>query len=161
MRHAKSSWDDESLADFDRPLNARGRKAAAFMGEFIYRNEFFPDAIFVSPAARTRETAEIVRDNAGLTAPVSFDERIYEASPLTLRLLVAGLSNENDSALIIGHNPGMEHLQHFLTGRLEGMPTAAFAVIDLDIDDWAALDSQCGKLRKFVRPKEEMRDAAI
>lgn len=157
LRHAKSSWDTPALADFDRPLNARGLKAAAFMGEFIHQNGFLPDVVCASPALRARETASLIHDNAGLTAAVMFDERIYEASAQTLRIVVAGLPDNAASAMIIGHNPGLEQIVRFLTGRIESMPTAALAVIDLDIAAWQDVSEKCGALRVLIRPKQEMK----
>ncbi|HKR02167.1 MAG TPA: histidine phosphatase family protein, partial [Pyrinomonadaceae bacterium] len=80
LRHAKSSWDDASLPDFERPLNERGRRAAPLMGEFMRRQKIRPDLVICSPARRTRETIARVLEAAGMTTEVRYDERIYEAS---------------------------------------------------------------------------------
>src|SRR5690349_2238787 len=136
LRHAKSSWDNSELADFDRPLNDRGEQTAPFMGELMATNGFQPDVILASPAARARETARLAKEAARLNAEIVFDERIYEASPRTLRLVASTIDDQFESAMMVGHNPGMEGFVHLLTGRLETMPTAALAVIDLDIQSW-------------------------
>src|SRR5687767_9333300 len=136
LRHAKSSWDDPDLADFDRPLNGRGKSAAPFMGEVMKREAFEPDVIMSSPAVRARATALLVKESGDLSAEIRFDERIYEASAQALRQVAAGIDDSFRSAMLVGHNPGMEGFVRLLTGGLEPMPTAALAVIDLDIASW-------------------------
>jgi phosphohistidine phosphatase len=154
LRHAKSSWEDASLADFDRPLNKRGRRAAPLMGELMRREGFTPDAIVSSPAARAKATAEMVREAGELRAEIVFDERIYEASPARLRDVAAETSGEHRSIMLVGHNPGMEGFIHYLTGELESMPTAALAVINLRIDKWNGITADCAELVEIYRPKD-------
>lgn len=154
LRHAKSSWDDPTLADFERPLNGRGLKAAPFMGEFLRKNGFFPQMIVSSPAVRARHTAELVNDAGGFNAELKFEDRIYEASPHALREVVAGLSDRVDNLMVVGHNPGIEALVRSLTGRIEPMPTAAAAIIDLSVTSWSELVAGSGTLRHIFRPKE-------
>jgi phosphohistidine phosphatase len=157
LRHAKSSWDDPDLADFDRPLNGRGESAAPFMGEVMKRNGFSPDVILSSPAVRARDTAVLVKGGGDLDAEIVHEENIYEASPQALRQIASTIDDRHRSAMIVGHNPGMEGFIRFLTGKLEPMPTAALAVIDLDIASWRDIDSKSGVLRKLIRPKDEMK----
>src|ERR671929_1537335 len=80
MRHAKSNWDDASLRDFDRPLAERGRRDAPRMGRALMALDSAPDFIVSSPATRARETVEAVIHEAGLTAPLTFNESIYDAT---------------------------------------------------------------------------------
>ena len=159
LRHAKSSWADAELADFDRPLNGRGEKAAAFMGGFVRAKEFEPQIILSSPAVRATTTAELVKKASRLTAEIKLDERIYEAHPHQLRQIVSEISDDIDQAMLVGHNPGLEGLVRYLTGRMEPMPTAALAVIDLDVKGWDMVDNDRGELRAIFRPKEEMNDS--
>jgi len=160
LRHAKSSWDDSSLADYDRPLNDRGKTAAPFMGRIMAERDLVPAVIFSSPAVRARETASLVKKAGKLDAELRFEERIYEASPQTLKQVVAGIDDEFRSAMIVGHNPGMEGFIRLLTGKLESMPTAALAVIDLDIARWDDVGSERGMLRQIIRPKDEAKTSA-
>lgn len=157
MRHAKSSWDDANLSDFERPLNNRGTKAAPFMGEVMAKNNFTPQVIVSSPAMRARQTAELVKNSAAFEADIFFDERIYEASPLRLLEVINDISDEYDAAMIVGHNPGFENIVRVLTGKLEPMPTAALAVIELEINSWKEANAETGSLRKFIRPKDEQK----
>ena len=87
-----------------------------------------------------------------------FDDRIYEASPHRLLEVVSGIDDIHSSAMIVGHNPGTEGLIRYLTGRIEPMPTAALAVIELGIDRWSNADDGCGELKTVIRPKDEFRD---
>jgi phosphohistidine phosphatase len=156
LRHAKSSWAEAAMSDFERPLNDRGNRAAAFMGELMSANGYEPYVILSSPAVRAKSTAELVKRSGELDAEIRFEHRIYEASPQTLRQAISDIDDAYPSALVVGHNPGIETLISFLTGQLEPVPTAALAVIDLDIDAWGYIDEGRGKLNKMHRPKEEM-----
>jgi phosphohistidine phosphatase len=157
LRHAKSSWDDPSLSDFDRPLNGRGRKAAPFMGKLIADREIRPEIILSSPAVRARRTAELFRDAAELKCPLRFEKQIYEASLADLRTVVSELAEEFASALLVGHQPGTGELIRFLTGESPEVPTACFASVSLNVDKWADVRNGLGKLDLILRPKEEMR----
>jgi phosphohistidine phosphatase len=154
LRHAKSSWDDASLSDFERPLNGRGKRAAPFMGEVIKDRALEPDLILSSPAVRARETARLLAESSGYAGKIQHDTRMYEASPTTLQQVVAEVDNRFEAVMVVGHNPGMEGLVRTLTGKSERMPTAALAVIDLDISDWSDLRHDSGKLRDLMRPKD-------
>lgn len=127
------------------------------MGRLMASNGFSPDVILSSPAVRARETARLAKEAGGIDSEIRFDERIYEASPAALRQVVADVDSGVRSVMIVGHNPGMEGFIRYLTGRLEAMPTAALAIIDLDIADWSEIDGERGVLRKIFRPKDEMK----
>lgn len=154
MRHAKSSWENAGLSDFERPLNERGLRAAPLMGEVIGKNKFEINLIVSSPAERAKQTAVLVKEAAPINGEIVFDEKIYEASPHRLLEIVSALNNKLESAMLVGHNPGFENLVKILTGESEAMPTAALAVIDLDIKNWNETSTRKGTLRNFIRPKE-------
>ena len=105
LRHAKSSWDNPNLADFERPLNKRGLESAPFIGEIIHKNNFQPDSVLSSPAERAKQTAFLVKEAGKIEAEIQFDERIYEASPQQLLQVISELETDRESALLIGHNP--------------------------------------------------------
>lgn len=156
LRHAKSSWTDAGLSDFERPLNERGLNAAPFMGELMSRHSLSPEVIIASPATRAAQTARLVKEAGGSNAEIRQEERIYEASPNTLRQVISELSDDLNSAMLVGHNPGMEGLIRYLTDRIEPMPTAALAVIKLKIDSWNEIRQDCGEVVSVYRPKDEM-----
>jgi phosphohistidine phosphatase len=154
LRHAKSSWDDPNIADFDRPLNERGLHAAPLVGRFMRERKLRPDLVICSPAERARETATLVIKAAGLDAPLRFDERIYDATSARLAELVSQIEDAVGEALLIGHNPGFEELLERLTGEARRMATATLARITLDIEKWSKLREGCGRLEWIVKPKE-------
>ncbi|HYN86191.1 MAG TPA: histidine phosphatase family protein [Pyrinomonadaceae bacterium] len=154
MRHAKSSWKDATLRDFERPLNERGREAAPVVGRLLRRRKPLPDLVVSSPAERARETAALVTEAAALRAPLRHDERIYEATAAQLLEVVTQLDESAATALLVGHNPGMEELIETLTGAHERMPTAALACITLDVEKWSKARAGAGRLEWVARPKE-------
>lgn len=154
LRHAKSSWEDASLRDFDRPLNERGLRDAPFMGKILGERGITPDLIVSSPAARAKSTAELVKKAADWSAPLRFDERIYEASPETLISIIAGIGDDVSTCVLAGHNPGMEGIIKLLTGNSAEMPTASVAIIEFDIDSWSKVERGNGRLVEVLRPKE-------
>jgi phosphohistidine phosphatase len=153
LRHAKSSWDDASLADFDRPLNERGKEGAPFMGNVMRERGYLPDVVLASPAKRAEKTAMLAAGAAGFAGEITFVEQIYEASPQTLVKVMSNVDDRANSAMIVGHNPGMEGLIRLLTGASEAMPTAGLAVIDLEIEKWSDIGHETGKLVEVLRPK--------
>ena len=154
LRHGKSSWNDDSLRDFDRPLKGRGRKAAEMVGQRLATEKLRKPLVICSPALRTRETLDIVRSCCGLTAEERFDDRIYEASLRDLLLVVSEIPDQKRVVILIGHNPGFEELLGFLTREQRRMPTCALAKIKLDIESWKDVISREGKLEWFTTPKE-------
>jgi len=154
LRHAKSSWDNPRLADFDRPLNERGLSAAPLMGRVLAANGYRPDLIISSPAERAKMTAALFRAATGLDIPLEFDERIYEATPQKLQKVLSKAASKEGSVMIVGHNPGVTGLVRLLTNNGEQMPTASVAVIELDIDNWSEIAPSTGRLIKLIRPRE-------
>jgi len=161
LRHAKSSWDDPKLADFDRPLSSRGLKTAPLMGRELTRRGWLPDLALVSPALRTRDTWRLVAQELPKPVPAQFAEELYEAAASAILARVR--QAKATSLLVIGHNPGLQQFALRLAGagsdegvfkKIEAkFPTAALARFTLD-DDWADLDFGGARLTHFVRPKD-------
>jgi phosphohistidine phosphatase len=144
LRHAKSSWDDETLADHDRPLSARGRRAADAIGRYLREHGIEPELVLCSSSARTRETLARI----GLSGELERD--LYGASASELLARLRALPPSLESVLLIGHNPGMHDLALALTGEpRDKYPTGALAVIELD--DWTA---RSGRMIDLIRPRE-------
>lgn len=153
LRHAKSSWDDSTLADFDRPLNGRGRRAAPLVAGFMREKGIRPGLVISSPAARARQTAELVTGAGGVDAPLEFDGRIYEAHPLDLLKVVRGADESVAELMLVGHNPGLEELTARLTGERERLPTAALVCIELTAESWPQVEEHGGRLDWVVTPR--------
>ncbi len=155
LRHAKSSWGEPHLRDFDRPLNARGREAAPLVGRFVGRQKIRPDLLLVSPAQRARQTAALVAESAGLPPELLvYDERIYEADVARLLAVISSAEGSARAVMLVGHNPGLEQLLSLLSGEARHMPTAALACLTLDIEEWNEARAGAGRLEWFVTPKD-------
>ena len=157
LRHAKSSWDDAQLKDFDRPLNDRGWKAARRMGREIKQRGMHFDFVLASPAARVRETLDGLREKLDLNIEVRFEPRVYLASEAVLLELIRELPDAIEAPLVVGHNPGLQSLVFALTDDQrvsEKFPTAALASIAVRVRRWADLKPGGGKLAELILPKE-------
>jgi phosphohistidine phosphatase len=137
MRHAKSSWDDPSQDDHDRPLNKRGLRDAPEMGELLVDQSLVPDSITCSTAVRAYETARIVAESCRSPAVLRATAELYHADLAAWQHVIRQLPPESERALCVGHNPGIEMLLSELTDESHHMATAALAVLELRIDDWA------------------------
>ncbi|MBF0288531.1 MAG: histidine phosphatase family protein [SAR324 cluster bacterium] len=160
LRHAKSSWDDPYLDDHDRPLAPRGLKAAPIMGQVLASFENPPTLAISSTAARAHHTATIVSNvfhDQELPLAVKTDARIYGASLQTLLEIMQALPSQQDTVLLVGHNPEMEGIVSILcTGRVEGnirMPTAAAACLTFDVGAWDQIGGGYGTLNVLITPK--------
>ncbi|MFL5912169.1 MAG: SixA phosphatase family protein [Gaiellaceae bacterium] len=152
LRHAKSSWDDPALADHDRPLAPRGRKAAALMASYLSEERIRPALVLCSTAVRARETLEGI----GLSDHVIFARELYGASADELLARLRRVPDEIESAMLVGHNPGMHDLALLLggTGDIERkFPTGALATFAFD-GGWSGLGQGRAELVAFVRPKQ-------
>jgi len=154
MRHAKSNWDDPSLADYDRPLNNHGLRDAPRMAQWLADSELIPDQVIASAACRASQTASIVANNLSLESDILETRDLYLSGYDAYLEQISYLPNHVDTALIIGHNPTMESLVYLLSGESVSMPTAAIAVIQLPINSWSdQITSASANLVKHVFPK--------
>ena len=160
LRHAKADCDDAGVRDFERGLSERGKRGAALIGRAITQHGPGWDAIVASPAERVRRTLEA----SGLPGEPRFEERVYLADAPTLVEVLRAVPGNPASVLLAGHNPGLHELlfhlsdpddeSPFLAQACDKFPTAAFALLELAIDDWASLAAGCGKLIRFIRPRD-------
>lgn len=169
LRHAKSDWPD-GVADHDRPVAARGRKAAPLMADYMAAEQLVPDLAVVSSARRTQETWALVAPALAraralgqrpIAVPMTTEPRIYEARVEILLTVLRGTPDDARTLLVVGHNPGMAELTLLLAGggdtqQLSDLqrkfPTAALSVIDFT-GRWADLAPFKGRLDRFVTPK--------
>jgi phosphohistidine phosphatase len=161
LRHAKSSWDDPGLDDFDRPLAERGLEAAQSMGRELAAREWLPDLALVSSALRTRDTWRLVAAELPAHPQVAFAKALYDASAADILSKIRQTDPSRDSLLVVGHNPGLEDLARQLAGpgseakarkKLdEKFPTTALARFVFE-GDWSALIS--ARLTHCLTPKD-------
>ncbi len=154
MRHAKSSWKDESLDDHDRPLNKRGKRDAPRMGELLRDRQLVPDYVLCSSARRARKTAECVAFAAGVRGETRITSELYMASPAKILEILAQTSESFNSVLLIAHNPSLEELFERLIGQSRAFSTAAIAHLHLEIESWKqAASNPPAALIDFWQPR--------
>jgi phosphohistidine phosphatase len=161
MRHAKSDWHSAATSDFDRPLNKRGSKDAARMGEWLQQQNITPSLILASPAQRTRQTVLAVTANLGVNSnEIVFSRDLYLADRATLLKVLHSIPESTDSVLLVAHNPGMDDLVEWLSpeppplsGSGKLMTTAALAIFEVS-GPWAKLKRGEVTLQQLLRPKE-------
>jgi len=158
MRHAKSSWQDAGLDDHDRPLAARGRRAAPAMARWLAGAGHAPAEVLVSTARRAAGTWALMAPYLGPAVPVRHVPEIYEADVPALLELARGASAS--PVLLIGHNPAMADLAATLADsapahrRFAKFPTAAVAVIRFAGPDRAGIRPGGGRITAFVTPHD-------
>lgn len=156
MRHAKSSWDDAALDDFDRPLNARGHRSAAALGLWLANKGLLPDRVLCSPSRRTLQTLDGLHLGA---LPVDTPEALYHA-PAHVLLDTLHAQASGATVLMIAHNPGCAGFAARMLAtppghpRFHDFPTGATLVIDLPIENWSEAEFRTGELIDFTVPRE-------
>ena len=150
LRHAKSDWSGDE-ADLLRPLARRGRRQAPDAGRWLSSNIESIDLVVVSPATRARSTWDLVSARLEPSPETQIDDRVYAASGRELLGVVRGLSDELDTVVLVGHNPGIEDLVALLTGARVPMPTSALAVIAVP-GTWSTAGREPAALRASGRP---------
>lgn len=160
LRHAKSSWDDPSVDDHDRPLAPRGRRAAARIADYAMETGIRPDLILCSSAMRARQTLERIAPSLGRDAEIHIERSLYGATEDRLLERLQALSDEVDSVMMIGHNPGVQDLavllarEGLLRSQLEAkFPTAGLATLTFGGIGWKDLERESGELADFVVPR--------
>lgn len=154
MRHAKSSWGNPKLDDFDRPLNERGRRDAPRVGLWLRQHALEPEDALCSTAVRAKQTL----DELGLETPTIFLPDLYMATPAQLMKAIKGASSKR--LLVIAHNPGIGHLAADLLKKtpdhpkFRRYPTSATTVADFEIDDWTKIAPGTGEIRHFIVPHD-------
>lgn len=162
LRHAKSSWDDVSGDDFQRPLAKRGESAAPRMGKFMAEHDLAPELILCSPAVRARETLDLVLPHLGGGPTIIYEENFYLAAPSVLLARLRKVEGKVRHVMIVGHDPGMQTLALELAGTGDAktlhalaakFPTAGLAVIRFKARDWGKIGPAKGRLELFMTPK--------
>jgi phosphohistidine phosphatase len=155
LRHAKSSWKDESLDDHDRPLNKRGKREAPRMGQLLKDEGLLPELIVSSSARRARKTAEHVIHASGYRGETRITSEAYDAAPEKLLELLATVPEPLSRVLLVGHNPGLEELLQALIGTYTPLSTASLAHLGLPIAAWSEIAGKPqGTLKNLWQPRE-------
>ena len=155
IRHAKSSWSNPLLEDFERPLNKRGAKNAPFMAKILKQKELNPDLIISSPSKRTKDTLDFFIKEFDYKREIIFEESIYEAPYINILKVIKNIDDKHKTIFLFGHNPGFNDLTDFLLGRFEdNIPTCGVLKINFDTNYWKNISKDNSKLIFFNFPKK-------
>jgi phosphohistidine phosphatase len=155
IRHAKSSWKDPDLRDFDRPLNKRGRHNAPLMGRVMKKNGLTAERILSSPAERAITTARLIAAELGYPErQIEQLDELYAAGSEQLLRCVQALEKGVTRVALVGHNPGLTQFCNDLSGAgIDNLPTCAVAVIEFDLDEWSAVHPGLGRHARMEYPR--------
>lgn len=164
MRHAKSAWNDPNLADIDRPLGTRGRKAAPQMAVWLKVQGYQPDAVLCSSAQRARETLDLLKPVLPKSGRIQFLRELYMAMPREMLEHVTKTPEDSSCLLLLGHNPGIGDMASWLAGAGDSkmvakmrskFPTAAVAVLRFNASRWSEVGGETAELIDFARPRDQ------
>ncbi|HSO55000.1 MAG TPA: histidine phosphatase family protein [Actinomycetes bacterium] len=160
LRHAKSSWDQPSLPDADRPLAPRGRRAVEVLAAHLAASDVRPTVVLCSSSLRTRETLAAILPALGDALEIRIERALYGAGAAQLLDRLRQVSNRASSAMLIAHNPGIQDLAlalarggPALAGLREKVPTGALATVELDVERWRDIDHGTGTATILVTPR--------
>lgn len=159
VRHAKSSWDDPDEADFDRPLNDRGKRDAPRMAKRLKEKEIHPDLMLSSPAKRALSTCKRIAKVIGYPKEKIKEENdLYHASDDVILTVLQGQKDKHEHVFVFGHNPGLTDFVNSLMSEdigIENVPTCGVVAFQLNIDSWKQLTWGIGKMLFFDYPKSK------
>ncbi|XOZ34773.1 SixA phosphatase family protein [Halomonadaceae bacterium KBTZ08] len=155
IRHAKSSWEDAKLRDFDRPLNERGQQDAPEMARRMAARGERPDHFLASSARRARETALILAQGVGFPeGDIHFERDLYLADSQQLLSTIQRLPDTSQNAWLVGHNPDLTELANLLAGpQTDNLPTCAVFQMAFEAGSWRDVKPETGQLRVYDTPK--------
>lgn len=155
VRHAKSSWDNPSLRDFDRPLNSRGERDAPEMGKRLAKKNIFPDLLLSSAAKRAYDTATHISRQLGYSKKdIEINERLYLADSEQLLHIIRKQANKNNTIMLFGHNPGLTDLANFfITETIDNIPTGGAVALLFHTNDWKEITNCKVTMLFFDYPK--------
>lgn len=156
MRHAKSSWKNENINDMGRPLNARGNRDAPFMGQIMLKKGALPEEIISSPAERTLATIRHICSVLNFPfQKVKVNPGLYAASPSKMLIIIKEISENVQSALLLGHNPGLTDLSNYLSGYpIDNIPTCGIVELHFTKKSWQEIEFGSCQIGFFEYPKK-------
>lgn len=157
VRHAKSSWKDASLDDYDRPLNKRGKRDAPEMGKRLAEEDIRLGMIASSPAKRAKKTALTIAEAVGYdTNNIQWEEKLYHAQPVDLLREVHKIPDQINSLMLIGHNPGLTDFCNDLSPEeIENIVTTGIVCLKFEVNKWEEISlAKTGRLVWYDYPKK-------
>jgi phosphohistidine phosphatase len=153
IRHAKATHES-GYVDFERPLTDKGFEQAELMATRLQAESIQPQTLVASPSLRTLSTANVFSQILGLQPAINHKD-IYDASESALLKVIYELPNDKDFIALVGHNPSVSQVLYYLSGAIKDVPPCSVALIEFDLDTWAEIYEQTGKLTFYSTPKED------
>jgi len=153
IRHAKSSWEDTTLDDFERPLNKKGKKDAPLMGKLLDTKNITADIIISSPSKRTKQTVKLINQQLQFPLEIIYDDNLYETTVNGLEKVIKNIDNKYESIYLFGHNPSLNSFVEKYINIGENIPTCGIVGIEFDSDIWSKISPKKAKLLFFEYPK--------
>jgi len=153
IRHAKSSWEDITLDDFERPLNKRGEKDAPMMGKLLNKKNITADIIISSPSKRTKQTVKLITQQLQSTLKIIYNDNLYETTVDVLEKVIKNIDNRYESVYLFGHNPSLNSFVEKYINMDENIPTCGVVGIEFDCDIWKKLEPKGATKLFFEYPK--------
>jgi phosphohistidine phosphatase len=160
VRHAKSSWDEPSMKDFNRPLSKRGEKDAPRMAKRLREKDVHPNVVLTSTAVRAAATCEKFCEVLKFpAAQIQHEKKLYHASEENLFEILKTVKDSKDDeevVMLFGHNPGLtEFVNTLLDEDIENVPTCGIVSCEVKISKWQDIHPGCGDLEYFDYPKRK------
>lgn len=161
IRHAKSSWDDPDLSDFQRPLNERGKRDAPRMGKRLKEKDLHPDVVLSSPARRALSTAKRICKEIGFEkANIRTDRRLYHADEEAILAVLREIRDKHDLVFIFGHNPGLTDFVNLIARDdtdlfIDNIPTCGVVAFTFDVESWTGINWKSGTMILYDFPKNK------
>ena len=162
LRHAKSSWDNSQLEDFDRPLSTRGEKSSIKIGKYIKNKNIIPDIVYCSSAKRAKKTWELINKVIKKKNNIFFKKDLYMADSETFMSTIKKTKNSNKSIMIVSHNPGIESFclelskenNEYINDIKTKYPTGSLAILKVNLKKWSEIRYESGIIYEFIKPRK-------
>jgi len=157
IRHAKSSWDDPNLSDFNRPLNDRGERDAPRMARAMKEKNLIIDTVLSSPAVRALTTCNVFMDVLGIPKNnIQLIKDLYHAGDEMILNVIKSINDNSRVVILFGHNPGLtEFVNNILQEEIDNIPTTGIVGCKLKVDKWSEVRWGCGEMKFFDWPKKK------
>tara|TARA_Y100000590_G_scaffold220753_1_gene249830 strand:- start:1392 stop:1904 length:513 start_codon:yes stop_codon:yes gene_type:complete len=163
LRHAKSSWDNTKLEDFDRPLATRGIKSCKKIGKFFKKKKLVPDIVYCSTAVRAKQTWDLINRIVEKKKNIIYEDQLYMANSSIFMNFVKKTNDNFKTLMIVSHNPGIENFAIELIKNKESdfykdinlkYPTGGIAIINFKLKHWSKMNYETGDIYEFIKPRE-------
>ena len=153
IRHAKSSWEDLSLDDFNRPLNNRGNTSANLMGNLLKNQNIIPNLIYSSSALRAKKTTQIISKILETENKILYFDELYDCELETIWETIKQTKESAETIFLVGHNPELNDFATFIAGFDEHLPTCGIIEIWFDVNKWNDISKKNSQYKSFNYPK--------